>query len=164
MSKSTVSVFVVAAVALIATVCSKTYGDHQSGTKGMAKYWSQATPDVRKAHETAKAILEESGKKHQLTDGQIATLDKYVDSPVMLLRLEVLIALGNADPKHAQAASAVARKGFASKDAMTRLYALSTLDRLNAPDIVPVAKSMLSDPSHYVTPEAHKILKRRGAG
>ena len=46
---------------------------------------------------------------------------------------------------------------------MTRVYALTALDRLDAPDTVMTAQRMLSDPSPYVTKEAQKILDKRGS-
>ena len=45
---------------------------------------------------------------------------------------------------------------------MTQTYALTTLDRLDAPDIVTVAKGMLSGRSPYASAEARRILKKRG--
>jgi len=129
----------------------------------MERYMARSGPAALEAYKTADRIQIESSDTKRLTDAEIATLDSYVNNPNMPVRLEVMVALRHAEPEHAKAAAAIARKGLTSQDSMTRLYALTTLDRLNAPDVVSVAKRMLSQRNQYVTPEAQKILKRRGA-
>ncbi len=126
------------------------------------KYVARSGPAALEAYKTADRIQIETSQTKRLTDAEIATLDSYVNNPNMMVRLEVMVALRHAQPKQADAAAAVARKGLTYQDSMTQLYALTTLDRLNAPDIVSVAKTMLSTRNRYVAPEAQKILKRRG--
>lgn len=154
---------------VMTTACSKTHGDQQSNLsrgdqqRNLSRYWSQAGPEARNAQKNVKSILEEAAEKKQLTDEQITTLSGYVDSPNNVVRLEAIAALRDAGSQHTQAAIAVARKGLKSVDSITRLYTLTTLDKLNAPDIVSIAKRMSNDRSQYVRPEAERILKKRGA-
>ncbi len=145
-----------------------------TGVKAHAQ--SQATPapsrtqarsvtvpaNETEAYKAVSKIQVESFDKKRLTGAQMATLNADVDSPEILVRITALAALRHAAPGQVQEATTIARKGLFSVDSMTRLYALSTLDKLNAPDIVPTAKRMLADSSRYVRPEAHDILKRRG--
>jgi len=126
------------------------------------QYVARSGPAALEAYKTADRIQIESSQTKRLTDAEIATLDSYVNNPNMMVRLEVMVALRHAQPKQANAAAAVARKGLTYQDSMTQLYALTTLDRLNAPDVVSVAKTMLATRNRYVAPEAQKILKRRG--
>ena len=156
-------------IIVMTSACSKTQGGQQSNLsrgdqqRNLSRYWSQAGPDARNAHKVVVSILDEAADKKQLTDEQITTLSKYVDTPNNTTRLEAIAALRDAGPQHAQAAIAVARKGLKSMDSITRLYTLTTLDKLNAPDIVSIAKRMSNDRSQYVRPEAERILKKRGA-
>lgn len=142
----------------------KQKGTHQQPKPAVAKPNVSTNPVFKtEAFKTVDDIQIASYKAKTLTDDQLKTLNAYVDNRSIMIRLMVMAALLNAGPKQAQAASVIARRGFDSEDSMTRTYALAALDHLNAPDILPVAKSMLADPSHYVTQEAHRILKRRGA-
>ncbi len=157
MSKSMMRILTLASVALLLVFGLKTLISH-----------AQAAPTSQKdvlssqEYKTVEGIQDESSKTKQLTDEQLATLASDIHSQSMLVRLQTLVALRHAAPKQAQAALAVARKGFASPDGMTRSYALTTLDSLDAPDTVLVAKSLLTDRSRYVTAEAHQILTKRG--
>jgi len=161
MSKSMSRVFILAAATLLlAGVCLKTVMSHAQTAPVIS---TQRDVIASQIYKTVANIQDESSKTKHLTDEQLSTLNADLDSPYMLVRLQALIALRHADPQHTQAALAMARRSFNSEDGMTRTYALTTIDSLNASDIVPVAKSMLSDRSHFVTEEAHRILKKHGA-
>ena len=121
------------------------------------RYMARSGPAALEAYKTAERIQIESFDTKRLTNADLTTLDTYVNNPNMLVRLEVMVALRHAEPEHARAAAAIARKGLTSQDSMTRLYALTTLDRLNASDVVSVAKMLLAQHNQYVTPEARKI-------
>lgn len=160
MLKPVAWVFVLAMVLTTMVACSKTRGDHQNN---VPQYTSQSAPDAKDARRVVTAIANEAIAKKNLTDKQITILNYYADSPDMLVRMQVMSALRYAGPEHAQAAVSVARKGLKSIDSITRLSALRTLDQLNAPDIVSIAKRLSNDRSQYVRPEAERILKKRGA-
>ncbi len=160
MAKSFLWLSTLIVIAYMITGCSKTRAQHQDA---LVHYGAEPKATSSEAYKTVSNIQVESSAKNQLTAAQLATLNKYVDSQNMLVRLQVLVALRHASSAQAYAASDVARKGLASTDSMTRMYALDTLDHLNVPDIVPTAKQMLTDRSRYVTTKAHEILKKRGA-
>ena len=148
-----------ATLALLLAVCLETKPSYGQTTPVIS---TQTDVIASQTYKTVESIQDESSMTKHLTDEQLKTLDTDMDSPYMLVRLQTLVALRHADPKHTQAALAIARRGFSSRDGMTHTYALTTFDRLNASDIVPVAKSALSDRSHFVTDEAHRILTKRG--
>lgn len=112
---------------------------------------------------TISAILIASSKSKHLTTEQLSFLSNHVNDVNNIVRLKVLAALTFASPEQRPSAIAIARQGLKSTDSATRLWALTTLDKLNPPDIVPIAKRMANDRSQYVRPEAERILKKRGA-
>ena len=83
------------------------------------QYVARSGPAALEAYKTADRIQIESSQTKRLTDAEIATLDSYVNNPNMMVRLEVMVALRHAQPKQANAAAAVARKGLTYQDSMT---------------------------------------------
>lgn len=158
MSKSVFRVSISAMVVLMVVAGFETFASHAQVAPAKV-----SAPNTAEAYKTVENIQDTSSQTRELTDKQLATLDTYVGDQDIRVRLQVMVALRHASPKQAQAAMVIARKGFSSRDSMTRTYALTTLDHLNAPDIVPLAKSMLLDHSSFVTTEAHRILKVHGA-
>jgi hypothetical protein len=140
------------------TVCVHAQND------SWARCWQRMPASQREAYNITISIEHDSLKNKVLTSEQVATLVPDVVSPNMFVRLMALAALRNAGTQQATAAEAAARHGLIFPDSVTRTDALTTLDHLNAPDVTVIARQMLSDPSHYVTDEAHKILDKRGDG
>lgn len=168
MSTSILSIYSLAIVAIFATGCSTIHAAQHppmpSSQSSLSHYFEKSTPESRAAFRITSDIQAKSSQSKQLSLAQINILNTHVTDPNMLVRVMVMSALMNAGPAHASAATAVARKGLVAIDGVTRLWALRDLDRLNAPDIIPVAKNMLTDHSHSVVDEARTILRKRGAG
>lgn len=171
LSASILSVYSLAIATILAAGCSTTHAIPQSSVlhtsvlhsqSGISRYFEKSSPESRTAFKTTSDIQAESSRSKQLSLAQIDTLDKHVNDSNMLVRVMVMSALMNAGSAHASAAAVVVRKGLAATDSPTRVWALRDLDYLNAPDIIPVAKEMLTNRSQAVANEARTILSRRG--
>lgn len=161
MQKTTFLLMLLVTVSMLNAGCSTTRTSHKNPV--VAQHTASSNPQDVPGYRTIMSIDAEDSKTHSLTTSQIATLNSYINSPYIQVRVLDISTLCNAGSAHASEAAVVARKGLTSPDSLTRLFALRALDYLHAPDAVRIAHEMLSDPSGNVEDAAKKIIKTHQA-
>lgn len=107
-------------------------------------------------------ITDRARKRTPLTGADMAALRLLSNDAHPLMRARALTALfylggsGNAS-----LAGDIARRKLHDPHPIVRQYALSALDHLNAPDVLIVAQSMLSDAAENVRDKAERVIQKR---
>jgi hypothetical protein len=111
----------------------------------------------------AVKTLQMRARAHEhLSDSDMARLNDLScnDNPYIAVKaLSALWYLGGT--KQEAQALQIARDKLSHKHPLVRQYALSTLSRLKAPDVMPIARQMLSDPVIDVRLKAEQILRAK---
>jgi HEAT repeat protein len=107
-------------------------------------------------------LQERASQQHRLTIPEVAALGLLAKNEDHFIRVRALTALSllGGTPE-ATAAADIARAATSDKEPLVRMYAVSALTELGAPDRVQIAEKLTHDPEEEVRSAARAALRNK---
>ncbi len=131
-------------------------------TKRSSQFGRRSEENVRAENMATRAIQDISQKAQHgqtLTYNEFGVLTHFAESSSMRIRVQALAALFYVKGSdQVKLAADIARRKLTDPEHAVRMYAVTALSRMGAPDARQVAKRMLNDPSVDVRSAAQNVI------